>query len=100
FVLLGRPTRLERAQIFSLARLGILLARVQPVLAGLQFSNHEGKSICDETRRMTTVSHQTFSQRHASDSPNCAKHDWGLTWSREPADTSRRYCGSRHGGVC
>ena len=40
FVLLRRCFRIERAQILSLPRLGIFLARVQPELARCQFSNH------------------------------------------------------------
>jgi hypothetical protein len=40
FVLLCRGKRFERAQIPSLARLRILLPRVQSVTAGLKFPDH------------------------------------------------------------
>src|SRR6202011_4639121 len=39
-VLLRRRARLERTEVAPLPRLGILLARVQPILARLQFPNH------------------------------------------------------------
>jgi hypothetical protein len=39
-VFLRRRARFERAEIPTLARLGILLSRVQPVLTALEFANH------------------------------------------------------------
>jgi len=39
-VSLGGRSRLERAEVPSLAGLGIDLAGIQAVLAGLEFSNH------------------------------------------------------------
>ena len=40
FMCLGLLQRLERAQVAAFARLYILLARVQAVLARFQFTNH------------------------------------------------------------
>jgi hypothetical protein len=40
FVFLRRDLAGERAEIFSFARSRILLARIQPILAGFQFPNH------------------------------------------------------------
>lgn len=39
-VLFGFFSSIERAQVFSFARLGILLTRVEPVFTRLQFSDH------------------------------------------------------------
>jgi hypothetical protein len=41
FVFLRCCLALESAEIFSFARSRIFLARIQPILAGFQFSNHE-----------------------------------------------------------
>ena len=40
FVFLRRSFAVERAEIFSFARSLILLAGIQPILAGFQFPNH------------------------------------------------------------
>ena len=40
-VCLGGLSGSERAKVPSTAGLGIFLTRIQPVLAGLQFSNHK-----------------------------------------------------------
>ena len=40
FVLLGAFPRIEGAEVFPLAGLRIYFARIEPVLTGLQFSNH------------------------------------------------------------
>src|SRR5689334_9876309 len=42
FVLLGGFAAVEGAEVAALVRLRIRFARVEPVLAGLQFSNHRG----------------------------------------------------------
>jgi hypothetical protein len=42
FVLFCRFSRIEGAQVSSLAGFGIYFARIEPVLAGLQFPNHRG----------------------------------------------------------
>jgi hypothetical protein len=41
FVFLRRCPAVKRAEIFPLPRSRILLAGIQPILAGFQFSNHE-----------------------------------------------------------
>jgi hypothetical protein len=41
FVLFRGRARLEGAKVPSLARFGVLLSRVQAVLAALQFPNHQ-----------------------------------------------------------
>ena len=45
-VFLGRSFRLECAEISSFTRFRILLSRVQPILTGLQFSDHEVNCLC------------------------------------------------------
>jgi hypothetical protein len=40
FVLLRRSPAIERAEIFAFAGSRILLAGIQPILAGFQFPNH------------------------------------------------------------
>ena len=40
FVFLRRSLVVERAEIFSFTRSRIFLARIQPILPGLQFPNH------------------------------------------------------------
>jgi hypothetical protein len=40
FVFLRRSLAVERAEIFSFTRSRIFLARIQPILPGLQFPNH------------------------------------------------------------
>jgi len=39
-MLLGFFHCAERAQVFALSGLGIFFARIEPVLAGLEFANH------------------------------------------------------------
>ena len=39
-MLLGRLFRIKRAEIATLAGLGILLPRIKPILAGLESSDH------------------------------------------------------------
>ena len=45
FVLLRPSLCIERAEISSLARLRIFLARIQPILPGFQFPDHAVPSI-------------------------------------------------------
>jgi hypothetical protein len=45
FVFLRGSLAVERAKVFSFARSRILFARIQPILPGFQFPNH------DSTRR-------------------------------------------------
>jgi len=45
---LGGGATCERSQVAPLAGFGVLLARVQTVLAGLQVTNHRGSS-CPES---------------------------------------------------
>jgi hypothetical protein len=40
FVFLRRSLAVEGAEIFAFARSRIFLARIQPILAGFQFPNH------------------------------------------------------------
>ena len=40
FVFLRRSLAVKRAEIFSFTRSRIFLARIQPILPGLQFPNH------------------------------------------------------------
>jgi hypothetical protein len=40
FVFFRRSLAVERAEIFSFARSRIFLARIQPILPGFQFPNH------------------------------------------------------------
>src|SRR5512146_2525647 len=44
FVLFSRGARLERAEIAPLARLGVLLARIETVAARRQFADHRFSS--------------------------------------------------------
>jgi hypothetical protein len=57
FVFLRRSLAVERAEIFSLARSRIFLARIQPILGGLQFPNHAASNISQvkETPRVEIV---------------------------------------------
>jgi hypothetical protein len=41
FVLLGRVSRGERAEVPTLASFGVFLARVQTIFASFQFPNHK-----------------------------------------------------------
>ena len=41
FMFLRGFLSVKRAEVATLARLGILLARIEPVLSGFQFSDHD-----------------------------------------------------------
>jgi hypothetical protein len=46
-VLFGGGTGFKRSQVSASARSGILFARVKPVLAGCQFTDHGGSPFAD-----------------------------------------------------
>ena len=54
FVFLGRSFRLEGAEIPSLAGFGIFLPRIQSVLAGLKFSDHEVNTLYPSARNLAS----------------------------------------------
>ena len=39
-VLFSRRSRLKRSQVFTPSRFGVLLARIEPVVAAFEFANH------------------------------------------------------------
>jgi hypothetical protein len=53
-VLLGCLARAESAQVSAFARLGVWPSRIQPVLAGFQFSDHDfpGCEVLDRRKRV------------------------------------------------
>ena len=51
-MLLCRRARLERAEVTALAGLGIFLARIEPVFAGGELSDHDDR-VCAATARAT-----------------------------------------------
>lgn len=66
FVLFGFLSSIESPEVFSFARLGILLTRIEPVLTRLQFSDH-----CDNPANLA-----------ATRVPSCAR--WHFNCDKPP----------------
>ena len=57
---LGRRSRFERAQILAFAGFGIFLSRIEAVLAGFEFSNHDESCTASVLPRAARLIHRKW----------------------------------------